>query len=119
MSYTDEWENYPPDQDAFATGHAGMRPVVGIQQVTTKIPPAFDGRSSWFAYEEAIDDWCGVTELDADKRGPALRNRLDGEAAVYKSLFDRDRLKEAATGVEYFKNTLRQHFVKGAQSVFL
>ena len=106
MSYTDEWENYPNENDAFATGHAGMRPVVGIQQVTTKIPPTFDGRSSWFAYEEAIDDWCDVTELDADKRGPALRNRLDGEAAVYKSLFDRDSLKEAATGVEYFKNTL-------------
>ena len=67
-SYTDEWENSPPDHDAFATGHAGIHPVVGIQQVITKIPPAFDGRSSWFAYEEAIDDWCDVTELDADKR---------------------------------------------------
>ena len=26
-------------------------------QVSTKVPPGFDGRTSWFAYEEAIDDW--------------------------------------------------------------
>ena len=30
--------------------------------------PSYDGRSSWFAYEDAIDDWCDITELDADKR---------------------------------------------------
>ena len=27
-----------------------------FQQVTTKVPPAYDGRSSWFADEDAIDD---------------------------------------------------------------
>ena len=43
---------------------------------TKKIPPQFNGKSSWFAYEEAIDDWCDITELDAHKRGPALRNNL-------------------------------------------
>lgn len=102
---------------AFAV-HAAV-PISSLQQVTTKIPPAFDGRTSWFAYEDLIDEWCDVTELDPDKRGPALRNRLDGEAATYKALFDRERLKDAATGVEYFKTELRKHFVKGAQSVYL
>ena len=87
--------------------------------VTTKIPPSFDGRSSWFAYEEAIDDWCDVTELDTDKQGPALRNRLEGEAAIYKSLLDRNALKDPNTGVDYFKRELRPHFVKGSQSDFL
>ena len=87
-----------------------------FQQVTTKMPPSFDGRSSWFAYEEAM---CDVTELDTDKQGPALRNRLEVEAAIYKSLLDRNALKDPNTGVEYFKRELRPHFVKGSQSVFL
>ena len=52
--------------------------------------------------------------------GPALRNRLEGEAAVYKRLLDRDELRQPnERGVEYFKRTLRPHFVKGAQTVFL
>ena len=40
--------------------------------MTTKAPPSYDGRSSWFAYEDAIDDWCDITELDNEKRGPAI-----------------------------------------------
>ena len=51
-------------------------------QSTPKIPPAFDGRSSWFAYEEAIDDWLDITTLDAEKHGPSLKNRLYGDAAI-------------------------------------
>ena len=54
------------------------------QQMTTTIAPAYDGRTSFFAFEDAIYDWCDVTELEAEKRGPALRNRLEGDAAQYK-----------------------------------
>ena len=71
------------------------------------------------AYEDAIDDWCDITELDGDKRGPALRNRLEGEAAIHKRLLDRDRLKDPNNGVKYFKSFLRPLFVKGAANVFL
>ena len=88
-----------------------------VQQVTTKVPPLFDGRQSWFAYEEAVDDWCDITELDPDKRGPALRNRLTDDALVYKPLLDRDLLRDPATGVKYFKDQMRPHFVKGSISV--
>jgi len=88
-------------------------------QVSTKVPPAFDGRTSWFAYEDLIDEWEDVTNLDQEKRGPALRNRLDGDAATYKNILDRELLKDPAKGVAYFKKTLRPHFVKGSQNVFL
>ena len=88
-------------------------------QVSTKVPPGFDARTSWFAYEEAIDDWTDLTTLEADKRGPALKNRLVGDAAVYKPLLDRELLKDPQNGVAYFKDMLRQHFVKGPDSVFL
>ena len=57
-------------------------------QYTTKIPPSYDGKSSWFSFEDAVLDWLDITELDAAKQGPARRNYLKGEAAVYKSLLD-------------------------------
>ena len=84
-----------------------------------QIPPAFDGCSSWFTYEEAIEDWCDLTELDPDKLGPALKQRLEGEAAVYKPLMDRYLLRVPAAGVSYFINLVRPHLVKGAQSVLM
>ena len=37
---------------------------------------------------------------------------------MYKGLLDREPLR-AADGVKHFKDTLRRHFIKGAQSVFL
>ena len=108
--------------ESYATNHRHLNELhrlSAFQQVTTKVPPSYDGRGSWFAYEDAIDDWCDITELDADKRGPALRNRLEGKAAIHKRLLDRDRLKDPTNGVKYFKSFLRPLFVKGAANVFL
>lgn len=86
ITMSDEEEEY----DSFALNHRRpMRthdaPTV-FSQITTKIPPSYDGRHSWFAYEEAIDDWADITELEVQKHGAALRNRLEGEAAVQKHL---------------------------------
>ena len=103
--------------DAWATTPT-IALLSGSPQTTTKIPPAYDGRRLWFTYEEEVDEWCDITELSEDRRGPALRNRLEGDAAVYKSMLDRDQLKHPDTGVEYYKKTLRPHFVKGTTSVF-
>ena len=112
----DDYESYAMRQRM--QPHGGQ--LMMTTQVTTKVPPGFDGKTSWFAFEDAIDDWCDITELEAEKWGPALRNRLEGEASVYKRLLDREQLKEPnGRGVEYFKRTLRPHFVKGAQTVFL
>ena len=45
---------------------------------------------------------------------------MEGEASVYKRLLDRDDLRQPnGRGVDYFKRTLRPHFVKGAQTVFI
>ena len=83
-----------------------------------KIPTLFDGSTSWFKYEELIDDWLDLTQLEAGKRGPALKNRLVGDAGMYKGLLDRENLR-SEDGVKYFKDTLRLHGIKGAQSFFL
>jgi len=76
--------------------HGGQ--LMMTTQVTTKVPPGFDGKTSWFALEDAIDDWCDIAELESEKWGPALRNRLEGEASVFKRSLD----KEAdGRGVEF------------------
>ena len=111
----DDYESYAMRQRM--QPHGGQ--LMMTTQVTTKVPPGFDGKTSWFAFEDAIDDWCDITELEAEKWGPALRNRLEGEASVFKRLLDREELRQPnGRGVEYFKKTLRPHFVKGAQTVF-
>ena len=56
--------------------------------------------------------------LEARKRGPALKNRLVGDAEMQKGLLDRESLR-AEDGCKYFRDTLRPHFIKGPQSVFL
>ena len=99
-----------------ATPSAG--PFSSAPQITTKVPPEYDGTRNWFAYEESIDDWIDITTLPLEKHGPSLKNRLYGDAAIYKPLLDRDLLCGPDDGVTYFKNAMRPHFVKGNQSVF-
>ena len=82
--------------------------------ITTKNPPLFDGPPSWFKYEELIEDWMECSKKQ--KRGPAPKNRLVGEAEMYNGLLNRESLR-ATDGVKYFRNTLRPHFIKGAQNV--
>ena len=49
---------------AYVQGHQNQNMHWNMQQTaTTKIPPALDGATSWFAYDKAIDEWCDVTEL--------------------------------------------------------
>ena len=117
MDGFDDYETYAVNRRHYG---APANMIQVTTQVTTKISPAYDGRTSWFAFEDAIDDWCDITELDEDKLGPALRNRLEGEAAVYKRLLDREKLRQPpGAGVAYFKRTLRPFFVKGSQTVFI
>ena len=81
-------------------------------RITTKIPTLFDGTPSGFKYDELIDDWLDLTVLEAEKRGPALKNRLVGDAETHKGLLDREPLK-AADGVKYFRDTFHQRSSEG------
>ena len=65
-----------------------------------------------------IEDWLEPTVLEETKRRPALKNRLVGDAEMYKGLLNRESLTET-DGVQHFRNTLRLHFLKGAHVVFL
>ena len=48
-----------------------------------KNPPSYDGLTSWFKYEELVEDWLDLTMLETSRRGPALKYRLFGIAEKY------------------------------------
>ena len=108
--------SYEEPEAYAATSHSENR--IGIK-MTPKVPPQFDGQSSWFEYEDLIDDWLGITTLDADKHGPSLKNALIGSASFYKSMLDNALLRNPDRGLAHFKDTLRPYFVKGVNHVFL
>ena len=87
--------------------------------MTAKQPPSYDGKVSWFRYEELVDDWVTITTVEAAKRGPLLKSRLTGDAYMYKAVLQNDLLQDPDEGVNYFKNTLKKYFLKGATNVYL
>ena len=91
---------------------------LGIK-MTPKVPPQFDGQTSWFEYEDLIDDWLGITTLDPDKHGPSLKNAFVGSASFYKWMLDNALLRDPDRGLAHFKDALRPYFVKGVNHVFL
>ena len=55
-------------------------------KMTAKVPPAYDGISSFFAYEEYVEEWLLITTIEAEKQAPLLRFRLKGNALTEKTL---------------------------------
>ena len=63
----DDFDIVEAEYESYAVGRAPQQRTVHMtQQMTTKIAPAYDGRTSFFAFEDAIDDWCDITELEAE-----------------------------------------------------
>ena len=71
--------------------------------MTPKQPPLFNGRLSWFRYEDAVDEWVTQTSVEKpEKWGPLLRSRLIDDAAIDRNMLDAAILQDAVNGVEYF-----------------
>ena len=104
------------EPEAYAANTIDNR--TGIK-MTPKVPPQFDSQFIWFEYEDLIDDWLGITTLDADKHGPSLKNALAGTVSFYKSMLGNALLRDPDRGLSHFKGTLRPYFVKGVNHVFL
>ena len=86
--------------------------VPGHLDITPNIRPAYDGTTSWFEYEQLIDDRCDITTLDEEKRRPSLKTKLSGIASMQKEALDRTKLA-SKSGVECFKKKMHPFFVKG------
>ena len=70
--------------------------------MNAKIPAACDGRMSLFTFEEFVLDWIDSTTFAPELRGPALKNALGQEAAIYKPMLERHQLRNEDDGVNYF-----------------
>ena len=101
---TDDEENMEP-QNALATIPDTV--LKGSIKMTPKIPPTFDGQSSWFEFEDLIDDWVGITTLPQEKLGPSLKNSLVGAAEYHKNMLDNTLLKDPDTGITHLEDILR------------
>ena len=86
--------------------------------ITTQIPPLFNGTSSWFNYEELIDDGLDLTVLEAGKRGPPSKNRQVGDAEMHKRLRNRESLR-AENGVMCFQGYFETPLHQGVLNVLL
>ena len=91
------------------------------QQVTRKVDPSYDGRTSFFAFGGAIDDWCDITELEPEKRGPdsCFEEQTRRRCICLQRLLNRELLRDPTDGVNYLKRFLRPRFIKGALTIFL
>ena len=87
-------------------------------KMTAKVPTAYDGITSFFAYEEYVEEWLLITTIEEAKQAPLLRFRLKGNALTCKKLLNQDRLKQAGS-VKYFLDILRPFFAKDRGHVFL
>ena len=102
--------------------HHNEAQAIHLGVVTTKVPPTYNGTSSWFEYEDALLDWSTYYELLPGRQGMAAKMRLTGYAAdiaiVFAALDQRQALNQD-DGLAYFIRTLRPKSVKGAAAVFL
>ena len=95
------------NQKNYCLEHVAQGRHLIIQQEVesqSKIPLLFDGSTSWFKYEELIESWLDLSVLKETECGPALKNRLVGDAEMHKGLLNRESLR-ATDGVKYFRNT--------------
>ena len=87
--YSDSDDEYHPQtHHTFASGEYEAL-ARGALKFTSKLAPAFDGVSSWFQFEDLVEEWLDITTLDEEKRAPCLRSRLTGAALTWKPHLDR------------------------------
>ena len=87
-------------------------------KMIAKVPPAYDGLTSFFAYEEYVEEWLLITTIEAEKQAPLLRFRLKGNALTVNTLLNTELLKRPGA-IKYFLDTIRPYFVKDRAHVFL
>ena len=104
-----------------SANYGGHKPKVAkteFMKMNKKVPPYFDGRKSWFTFEDELDDWVELTEEPAEKQAILVKQRLIDDAEYWKPLLENNKLK-TKNGVRYLKDTLRPHYVKGANLLFI
>ena len=115
---------FSPDEnteDAMLTGEVYAvhdADALNSDKMTAKVPPAYDGLSSSFSFKENVEEWQLITIVEENKQAPLIRFRLKGNARAVISLLDIEKLTQPGA-VKYLLDTLRPHFVKDRNHVYL
>ena len=51
-----------------ASSYSSSDKMLSQLGITPKIAPSYDGTTSWFEYEQLVDDWCGSPESQQYRR---------------------------------------------------
>ena len=75
----EDWQDDHEGDVYAASGHNRrhiheLQRLFAFQRVTTKVPPSYDGTSSWFAFEDALDDWCDIIELEREAKTSSTKS---------------------------------------------
>ena len=63
-------------------------------------PPTYNGRFSFYVYEQQVLDWVDVTKVEVARRGPLLKSRLLEEAHFLQKKLEPEKLR-LEEGVQY------------------
>ena len=64
--------------------------------------PSYDGRVSWFRYEDLVRGRMTFTVMEPAKQGPLLKKRLVEDAAIARKFLGNEKLIEPDNGVRIF-----------------
>ena len=112
IDYEEDLEDFPQEnRNKLAESLVGTY----LAESTNKSQQRFHhiGPKSWFKYEELIDDWLDLTVPEAEKRGPALKNRRVGDAVMHKRLLDRESLRATNDNDNDNDNDIRMRSPQG------
>ena len=87
--------------------------------MTAKQPPSYDGKVSWFRYEELVGEWVTIKTGGRTQERTPPQKQTHRRCYMYKAALQNDLLQDPDEGVSYFKNTLKKYFLKGATNVYL
>ena len=107
------------DGEGFVEAYSSMAKPQGYTEETLNLSITASSRHRTTEKSELVDDWVTITTVEALKRGPLLKSRLTGDAYMCKAVLQNDLLQDPDEGVNYFKNTLKKYFLKGATNVYL
>lgn len=78
-----------------------------------KLPPSFEGRSSYAVYRQDVELWLSLTTLEANRQGSALIGRLAGESKSSAKTFGVPAIT-AANGAAAIINQLDKAYANNA-----
>ena len=98
------------DGEGFMEAYSSMAKPSGYTEETLNLS---------MTAKQLVDDWVTITTVEAIKRGPLLKAGSQEMPICTRQSSKMTSLQDPDEGVNYFKNTLKKYFLKGATNVYL